>query len=81
VPNVPVAPRFELSPQPVVDLACVPSGFVPANMQTHYVKSSVADTGIRRVSAPPISVMISLVYVLAVVGTGLYFLFYFLLSA
>jgi hypothetical protein len=50
-------------------------------MQTLYVKSSVADTGIRRVSAPPISVMFSLVYVLAVVGTGLYFLFYFLLSA
>lgn len=81
MPNVPVAPGFELSTQPVSGMAYAPSGFVPPNMHALYVKSSVADTGIRRVSVPPISVMISLVYVLALVGTGLYFLFYFLLSA
>jgi hypothetical protein len=81
VPKVPVAPSFELSTQPVTDMAYAPSGFVPAKAQALTIKSSVADAGIRRVSVPPIAVMISLVYVLAVIGTGLYFLFYFLLSA
>ncbi len=81
MPNVSVVPGFELSPQPVTDMVGVPSGFVPANMQAPYVKPAVADAGFRQASLPPISVMISLLYVLALVGTGLYFLVYFLLSA
>ena len=79
--NVPVAPGLELSTEPVTGTAYVSRALVTANMQALCVKPTVVDAGIRGVGIPPIGVGISLVYVLSLVGTGLYFLFYFLLSA
>ncbi len=77
--DAPIAPMLELSPQTCPDSGYVGSGFMPIDADALRPKSTVG-TASPSISLPPISVVISILYVLALVGTGVFFLLYFLLS-
>ena len=77
--DVPIAPMLELSPQTCADSGYVGSGFVPIAAHAQRPKPS-AGAASRSISLPPLSVVISILYVLALVGTGVVFFLYFLLS-
>jgi hypothetical protein len=70
---------LELSPQTCTDSSFVASGFMPIDADAPRPKSTVEATS-PSISLPPISVVISILYVLALVGTGVFFFLYFLLS-
>jgi hypothetical protein len=70
---------LELSPQTCTDSGYVASGFMPIDADALRPKPTVGAAG-SSISLPPISVVISILYVLALVGTGVFFFLYLLLS-
>ena len=79
MPDDSVAPILELSPQTCPDSGHVESGFMPIDADVLRTKPSV-EAANSSISLPPLSVMISILYVLALVGTGVFFFLYFQLS-
>jgi len=78
VPNDSAAPILELSPQ-TCPSGYVESGFMPIDADVLRTKPSL-EAAHSSISLPPLSVMISILYVLALVGTGVFFVLYFQLS-
>lgn len=74
-------PFLKFNSQPVVDLGYAGSGFVPIQIDATRAKPIADDAPTRGISMPPLLVVLSIVYVLGLIGTGLYFLLYFLFSA
>jgi hypothetical protein len=79
VSDAPIAPMLEFSTQTCTDAGYVGSGFMPTDVDALRQKPSVEGAS-PSISLPPLSVVVSILYVLALVGTGVFFLLYFLLS-
>ncbi len=77
--DAPIAPILELSPQTYPDSGYVGSGFTPIDTDALRSRPSVEAVS-SSISLPPVSVVISILYVAALVGTGVFFFLYLLLS-
>ena len=73
------SPMVEFSPRSVKELGYVPSSLAPIGFDEVYAKTS-AQGSTNGLPRPPIGVVLSFLYVAALVGAGTYFLLYFLLS-